>query len=115
MLKCSCENPKLRLGEALNSEVILSVTDQHGNKIGKVRHGKVLSTDIIVLRKKAHYPAETTPATATATATATTAAAAAAAATTSVTLTTVTVTAIAITATITLTTTTTTITAAKKR
>ena len=36
ILKCSCNNPYMRLGETLAADIILSVTDKHGNKTGKV-------------------------------------------------------------------------------
>ena len=36
VLKCSCQNPYMRLGETLAADIILSVTDKHGNKTGKV-------------------------------------------------------------------------------
>ena len=36
ILKCSCHNPYMRLGETLAADIILSVTDKHGNKTGKV-------------------------------------------------------------------------------
>ena len=36
ILKCSCHNPYMRLGETLATDIILSVTDKHGNKTGKV-------------------------------------------------------------------------------
>ena len=36
VLKCSCHNPYMRLGEILAADIILSVTDKHGNKTGKV-------------------------------------------------------------------------------
>ena len=36
VLKCSCNNPYMRLGETLAADIILSVTDKHGNKTGKV-------------------------------------------------------------------------------
>ena len=36
VLKCSCHNPYMRLGETLAADIILSVTDKHGNKTGKV-------------------------------------------------------------------------------
>lgn len=37
VLKCSCDVPRMRLGEPLACDIILSVTDKHGNKTGKVR------------------------------------------------------------------------------
>lgn len=37
ILKCLCDEPRLRLGEPLSSDIILSATDKHGNKTGKVR------------------------------------------------------------------------------
>ncbi|XP_044184398.1 structural maintenance of chromosomes flexible hinge domain-containing protein 1-like [Acropora millepora] len=36
VLKCSCHNPYMRLGETLAADIILSVTDKHGNKTGKL-------------------------------------------------------------------------------
>lgn len=36
ILKCYCEEPHMRLGEPLVSDIILSVTDKHGNKTGKL-------------------------------------------------------------------------------
>ena len=36
ILKCSCHNPYMRLGKTLAADIILSVTDKHGNKTGKV-------------------------------------------------------------------------------
>lgn len=36
ILKCTCDEPVMRLGEPLLSDIILSVTDKHGNKTGKV-------------------------------------------------------------------------------
>ena len=36
ILKCSCDEPRMRLGEPLVSDIIMSVTDKHGNKTGKV-------------------------------------------------------------------------------
>ena len=36
ILKCSCHNPYMRLGETLAADIILSVTEKHGNKTGKV-------------------------------------------------------------------------------
>ena len=36
ILKCSCHNPYMRLGETLAAGIILSVTDKHSNKTGKV-------------------------------------------------------------------------------
>ena len=36
VLNCSCKNPYMRLGETLAVDIILSVTDKHSNKTGKV-------------------------------------------------------------------------------
>ncbi|RMX48106.1 hypothetical protein pdam_00002687 [Pocillopora damicornis] len=36
ILKCLCDEPRLRLGEPLSSDIILSATDKHGNKTGKL-------------------------------------------------------------------------------
>ena len=36
ILKSSCDEPVMRLGEPLVSDIIMSVTDKHGNKTGKV-------------------------------------------------------------------------------
>lgn len=36
ILKCSCSNPRMRLGEPLAADIILSITDKHGNKSGKL-------------------------------------------------------------------------------
>jgi len=36
ILKCLCDEPRMRLGEPLAADIIISATDKHGNKTGKV-------------------------------------------------------------------------------
>ena len=53
ILKCSCDEPRMRLGEPLASDIILSVTDKHGNKTGKVR--RFTKHDYLLKRKRDLY------------------------------------------------------------
>lgn len=50
ILKCSCDEPRMRLGEPLVSDIILSVTDKHGNKTGKVRW--IYASNLCLQRKE---------------------------------------------------------------
>ena len=53
ILKCLCDEPRMRLGEPLASDIILSVTDKHGNKTGKVR--RFTKHEYLLKRKRDLY------------------------------------------------------------